>query len=224
MEIPSLETLLADYAIWNASVPNSIPLTPSSTTPGELARIETALHIALPTDYRTMALHYNLAALEFNFSRFYPPVLRPMALFDAFDTLLDDKSPFGEEYRRWGVAPVGEDGWNNILALATRHPTEPRAGEAHQPSHPFALVRPYGSVWAFYPDEMRPSMRYVFEFVSSGFSKALHMALLCWRKSEYFEAKSALAQSVDLIESLATIDPAIHSAPYWQRWIELAQR
>ena len=48
--------------------------------------------------------------------RFFPPVVRPLGLFDAFNTLLNSgEYPFDEECRRWGVVPVGEDRWQSHL-------------------------------------------------------------------------------------------------------------
>jgi hypothetical protein len=56
------------------------------------------LGIQLPADYTALAMHYNLAAIEFYFSRFDPPVVRPMGLFEAFNALLNrEQYPFAAE-------------------------------------------------------------------------------------------------------------------------------
>lgn len=227
MEVPTLDALLANYATWKtAQFGAVVPLTPSPVTTGELARIEADLGIRLPPDYRALALRYNLAAIEFNFSRFFPPVLRlrPMGLFDAFNALLNSgEYPFDEEYRRWGVVPVGEDNWQNELVLAVRQPAEPREGQPREMTHPLAATRPYGTVWGFYPDEMHPTLRYTFEFIGSSFSQALHLCLLCWRVSAHRrEEPTATVSEGELRDALATIDPAVPERPYWDVWVESA--
>jgi hypothetical protein len=226
VDIPALATLLADYATWR-TVHGRLgsPLVPSPVTDNELARIEAELAIQLPADYTTLALHYNLAAIEFNFSRFYPPVVRPMGLFEAFQALLDSgQYAFAAEYRRWGVVPVGEDAWQNEVVLATRQPSEPwQEDQPREMTHPLALTRPYGSVWGFYPDEMHPTLRYTFEFIGSSFPQVLHMCLLCWRESAARrEGRAATISRGELREGLATIDAAMRTAPYWEHWVESA--
>jgi SMI1/KNR4 family protein SUKH-1 len=226
MEIPRLDALLADYAAWRAHFPDAIPLTPSPTTLDEFARIEAELGVTLPADYQALALRYNLAAVEFNYSQFFPPVSRRVGdtipLFDAFVALLTDiMYPFSEEHRRWGVAPVADDNWDNVWVIAVRQPTAPQAGAPDQPTHPLAPTRPYGSVWAYYPDEMLPSMRYIFEYVSASFTQALHMALLCWRVwRDRKEKRGVDVREADLRDALITIDPTVHATSYWQGWIE----
>lgn len=228
MNIPTLGGLLEDYATWAARLSPMAPLTPSPTTPDELARIQTELHLSLPNDYQALALRYNLAAIEFNFSSYFPPVVRNVGanitLIDVFDALLTtDMYPFSEEYRRWGVAPVAQDTWENILVLAMRQPDAPQLGVPDQPAFPLALTKPYGSVWAFYPDEMLPSMRYTFEYVSASFTQTLHMALLCWRVwSERKERRLLDVRVADLRDALTTIDPTTQTASYWRGWIDTA--
>jgi hypothetical protein len=224
VEIPTLESLLANYAAQTASAPQEGPPAPSPTTPDELARIVADLAVALPADYQALALRYDLAFVEVNFSRFYPPVARSMRLFDALATVLSSSEyPFSEEYRRWGVVPVGEDTWQNELALAVRQPTEPRTGQPRQPTHPLAPTRPYGTVWAYYPDEMHPSMRYAFAFVGSSFTQVLHMALFCWHVSGYRrQSQAARVREEDVRDALAAIDQAPRVAPYWRLWIAAA--
>lgn len=90
-------------------------------------------------------------------------------------------------------------------------------------SGPLAPTRPYGGVWAYYPDKMHPSMRYVFEYVSANFTQALHMALLCWLVwRDRREQRGIDAHEADLRDALLTLDPTIHAEPYWQGWIEWA--
>jgi hypothetical protein len=222
VEIPTLDALLADYATrTTAWLITDVKLAPSPVTTGELERIDADLGIRLPPDYKTLALNYNLAAIDFNFSRFYPPVVRPMGLFAAFDALLNGGAyPFEEEYRRWGVVPVGEDQWQNELVLAVRQSSEPQEGQAREMTHPLASTRPYGTIWAFYPDEMDSSLRYRFEFVGSSFAQVLHMCLLCWHVSTYRrEGQVAMMGKDELRDALATIDPTVSETPYWRLWI-----
>jgi hypothetical protein len=75
------------YAAQSTSAPGGV-LTPSPTTPGDLRQIAVDLGITLPADYQALVLRYNLAAVEVNFSRFYPPVVRPMGLSAALTALL----------------------------------------------------------------------------------------------------------------------------------------
>ncbi len=226
VDIPTLEELLDKYATWVVRLSSIVPLTPSPTTPDELARIQTELHLSLPDDYQALALRFNLAAIEFNFSNFFPPVVRRVganiSLFDAFAILLTSNTyPFSEEYRSWGVAPVAEDNWGNTLVLAVRQPDTPQLGITDQPMYP--LTKPYGSVWAFYPDERLPSIRHTFEYVSASFTQTLHVALLCWRVwGERKERRMLDVHIGELRDALTTIDPTTQTASYWQGWINTA--
>lgn len=137
MEIPSLDSLLVLYAAQSAN------------TPGELAQIAASLGISFPADYRALTLRYNLAAVEINFSRFFPPVVQPMGLSAALTALsTSGEYTFAEAYRTWGVAPVGQDAWEQEIVLVIRQPTDPRGGQPQERTHLLAPTRPYGSVWA----------------------------------------------------------------------------
>ena len=117
---------------------------------------------------------------------------------------------------------MAEDAWQQELVLAIRQPTDPRRGQPHERTHPLAPTRPYGSVWAFSPDDMCPTLDGAVTFVGSSFTQTLHMALYCWYAPRLAQEQSPHLRETTLREALTAIDPATQDAPYWQLWIDAA--
>ena len=237
-DLPSLATLLADYAaLLAAGVPSDIPspLTPSPLSPAKVDQLEADLGLTLPADYRALALTYDLGVIAVYFSRFHPTFKRDLldALRFAFrDPANPDMSEgyatwsrYAQEYRAWGVIPVGDDFLQRELVLTVRG-CAPLATDARIERHviPYremaAIARPVGSVWAFQPSNHAGG----FTFVSSTFTQALWSALYLRVRLRPSPDDDPLMDPDAALATLATHDPAIVGAPYWRTWARLMAR